>query len=55
MAYADEIKQLIRTNGQLQQAKQKIKRLKQISMKYVSAIDSLLVLNQKLQFENDSG
>ena len=54
MAYADEIKQLIRTKGQLQQAKQKIKRLKQISMKYVSAIDSLLVLNQKLQFENDS-
>lgn len=54
MAYADEIKKLIRTKGQLQQAKKKIKRLKEISMKYVSAIDSLLQLNQKLQFENDS-
>lgn len=54
MAYADEIKKLIRTKGQLVEAKKKIKRLKQISMKYVSAIDSLLVLNQKLQFENDS-
>lgn len=54
MAYADEIKKLIRTKGQLVEAKKKIKRLKQISMKYVTAIDSLLVLNQKLQFENDS-
>lgn len=54
MAYADEIKKLIRSKGQLQEAKKKIKRLKQISMKYVSAIDSLLLLNQKLQLENDS-
>ena len=54
MAYADEIKKMIRTNGQLQEARKKIKRLKQISMKYVSAIDSLLLLNQKLQIENDS-
>jgi len=54
MAYADEIKKLLRTKGQLQQARQKITRLKEISMRYVSAIDSLYTLNQSLQLENDS-
>lgn len=54
MASAEEIKKLLRTKGQLQQARQKIRRLKDISMKYVSAIDSLYTLNQSLQLENDS-
>lgn len=54
LAYADEIKKLLRTKGQLQEARQKILRLKEISMKYVSAIDSLYTLNQSLQLENDS-
>jgi hypothetical protein len=54
MAYANDIKKLLRTKGQLQQARQKIRRLKDISMKYVSAIDSLYTLNQSLQNENDS-
>lgn len=54
MAYANEIKTLIRTKGQLSAAKQKIKRLKVISMKYVSAIDSLYTLNEILKNENDS-
>lgn len=54
LAYADEIKKLLRTKGQLKEARQKILRLKEISMKYVSAIDSLYTLNQSLQLENDS-
>jgi cell division protein FtsB len=54
MAYANDIKKLLRTKGQLQQARQKIRLLKDISMKYVSAIDSLYTLNQSLQNENDS-
>jgi hypothetical protein len=54
LAYADEIKQLLRSKGELSQAKAKIRRLKDISKRYVSAIDSLYTLNQLLQSENDS-
>jgi len=54
LAYADEIKKLLRTKGQLQQAKNKIERLKEISKKYVSAIDSLYTVNRLLINENDS-
>ena len=54
LAYANEIKQLLRSKGELSRAKVKIKRLKNISKRYVSAIDSLYTLNQNLQLENDS-
>lgn len=54
LAYAEEIKQLLRSKGELTQAKSKIRRLKDISKRYVSAIDSLYTLNQLLQSENDS-
>jgi myosin heavy subunit len=54
LAYADEIKQLLRSKGELTQARAKIRRLKEISKRYVSAIDSLYTLNQILQLENDS-
>lgn len=54
LAYANEIKQLLRSKGELDQARLKIKRLKDISKRYVSAIDSLYTLNQILQIENDS-
>lgn len=54
LAYADEIKQLLRSKGELSQAKAKIRRLKDISKRYVSAIDSLYTINQILQIENDS-
>ena len=54
LAYADEIKQLLRSKGELTQARAKIRRLKEISKRYVSAIDSLYTLNQLLQLENDS-
>ena len=54
LAYADEIKQLLRSKGELTQARTKIIRLKEISKRYVSAIDSLYTLNQALQLENDS-
>ena len=54
LAYADEIKQLLRSKGELTQAKVKIKKLKEISKRYVSAIDSLYTLNQILKLENDS-
>lgn len=54
LAYAEEIKQLLRSKGELSQAKVKIRRLKDISKRYVSAIDSLYTLNQLLQNENDS-
>ena len=42
LAYADEIKQLLRSKGELTQARAKIRRLKEISKRYVSAIDSLI-------------
>ena len=54
LAYADEIKQLLRSKGELSKARNKIKRLKEISKRYVSAIDSLYTLNQQLLLENDS-
>ncbi len=53
-AYAADIKKLLRSEGQLKEAKRKIVRLKQISRKYITAIDSLLTLNANLAFENDS-
>ncbi len=54
LAYADEIKQLLRSKGELSQARAKIKILKDISKRYVSSIDSLYTLNEVLQLENDS-
>tara|TARA_B100001057_G_C22840521_1_gene946895 strand:- start:1164 stop:2081 length:918 start_codon:yes stop_codon:yes gene_type:complete len=54
LAYADEIKRLLRAKGELSQARAKIRRLKEISKKYVTAIDSLYILNEALQLENDS-
>ena len=54
LAYADEIKQLLRSKGELSEARKKIKRLKEISKRYVSAIDSLFTLNHQLLLENDS-
>ena len=53
-AYAADIKKLLRSEGQLKEAKRKIVRLKEISRKYITAIDSLLTLNANLVFENDS-
>ena len=53
-AYAADIKKLLRSEGQLKEAKRKIVRLKEISRKYITAIDSLLTLNTNLAFENDS-
>ncbi len=53
-SYAADIKKLLRSEGQLKEAKRKIARLKQISRKYITAIDSLLTLNTNLVFENDS-
>lgn len=53
-AYAADIKRLLRSEGKLKEAKRKIIRLKDISRKYISAIDSLYTLNQLLLSENDS-
>ena len=53
-AYSADIKKLLRSEGQLKEAKRKIVRLKEISRKYITAIDSLLTLNANLAFENDS-
>ena len=53
-AYASDIKRLLRSEDQLNEAKSKIVRLKEISRKYITAIDSLLTLNANLTFENDS-
>ena len=53
-AYTADIKKLLRSEGQLKEAKRKIVRLKEISRKYITAIDSLLTLNANLAFENDS-
>ena len=52
-AYTSDIKRLLRSEGQLKEAKRKIVRLKEISRKYITAIDSLLTLNANLAFEND--
>lgn len=53
-AYAADIKKLLRSENQLVEAKRKIIRLKKISRKYISAIDSLLTMNANLVIENDS-
>ena len=53
-AYAKEIKSLLRSDAELKVAKLKIKKLKEISQKYISAIDSLFTINQQLQIQNDS-
>lgn len=53
-AYTADIKKLLRSEGQLKEAKRKIVRLKEISRKYITAIDSLLTLNANLALENDS-
>tara|TARA_B100001750_G_scaffold159210_1_gene128291 strand:- start:2133 stop:3008 length:876 start_codon:yes stop_codon:yes gene_type:complete len=52
--YSQEIKRLLKTEGQLVEAKNKIEKLRQISIKYVRQVDSLLLLNTKLIIENDS-
>lgn len=53
-AYSNEIKNLLRSQADLNKARVKIKRLREISKKYVNALDSLYILNASLQFENDS-
>lgn len=53
-SYADEIKQLLRSEKELTVAKAKILRLKEISRSYITAIDSLFTLNEYLKLENDS-
>ena len=49
-----EIRQLIRTEQDLSEAKRKIALLKVISKRYLSNIDSLLVVNKSLINEKDS-
>ena len=49
-----EIRNLIRTKSDLKEARKKIEILKNISKKYLSNIDSLLVRNEKLINEKDS-
>lgn len=53
-AYSNEIKNLLRSQADLNKARVKIKRLREISKKYVNALDSLYILNANLQLENDS-
>ena len=53
-AYSNEIKNLLRSQADLNKARVKINRLKEISKKYVNALDSLYILNANLQLENDS-
>jgi hypothetical protein len=53
-AYSNEIKNLLRSQADLNKARVKIKRLKEISKKYVNALDSLYILNANLLLENDS-
>ena len=49
-----EIRDLIRTKDDLVEARKKIVALKEIARKYLSNIDSLLVLNKNLIIEKDS-
>jgi len=49
-----EIRNLIRTKSDLNEAKKKISTLKDISKRYLANIDSLLVLNGVLVLEKDS-
>ena len=53
-AYSNEIKNLLRSEADLNKARVKIKRLREISKRYVNALDSLFILNESLQLENDS-
>jgi hypothetical protein len=53
-AYSNEIKNLLRSEADLNKARIKIKKLREISKKYVNALDSLFILNENLQLENDS-
>ena len=41
--YANDIKKLLKTKGQLKEAKKKIVRLKEISRKYIAGIDLSLI------------
>ena len=52
--YSQEIKSLLKKEGQLNEAKKKIAKLREISVKYVRQVDSLLLLNNQLLLENDS-
>jgi hypothetical protein len=49
-----EIRNLIRTKSDLNEARKKITALKDISKRYLANIDSLLVVNEALTFEKDS-
>ena len=49
-----EIRNLIRTKSDLNEARKKISALKDISKRYLANIDSLLVVNEVLAFEKDS-
>jgi hypothetical protein len=49
-----EIRNLIRTKSDLNEARKKITALKDISKRYLANIDSLLVVNEVLAFEKDS-
>jgi len=49
-----EIRSLIRTRNDLSEAKKKILALKKIAKSYLSNIDSLLIINQKLAIQKDS-
>lgn len=49
-----EIRSLIRTKNDLREARKKISTLKKIAKSYLSNIDSLLVVNQKLALQKDS-
>lgn len=53
-AYSNEIKNLLRSEADLNKARIKITKLREISKKYVNALDSLFILNENLQLENDS-
>ena len=49
-----EIRNLIRTKSDLNEARKKIAALKDISKRYLANIDSLLLVNEALTFEKDS-
>ena len=49
-----EIRNLIRTKNDLEEARKKIEALKDISKRFLADIDSLLVLNKTLSNEKDS-
>ncbi len=49
-----EIRDLIRTKSDLEEARKKIEVLKEISKRYIANIDSLLILNEELTRKKDS-